>query len=64
MSLNPVLINLDRVNFIISIIFKTSKMKNNFLKEMSIEDLEERNEFTAIVESNPCIEVGVIIKFC
>jgi|TARA_B110000902_G_scaffold259617_1_gene331262 hypothetical protein len=39
-------------------------MKNDFLKEMSIEELEERNEFTTLSESNPCIEVGVTIKFC
>ena len=34
-------------------------MKNDFLKEMSIEDLEKRNEFTAAADCDVTIEINI-----
>lgn len=43
--------------------FKFFIMKNNFLNEMSIEDLEERNEFTAVAKDASC-DITIDIDIC
>ena len=38
-------------------------MKDDFLKEMSIEDLEKRNEFTAALSDASC-DFDITISIC